>query len=237
MILQTMNDDEKFYEAFRIVNKAKEVWEANKKNAFGRFLRGSHFPYFIHTDFEDNGNKWRIIYMCKSKNYKKKKCFFSLCYTTYSIEKKKKNGNGGKGILWFDPSGLWHHTYTNDGKDHGFGFICDIIPHAFNRYTERFLTPRGLELSFDRKVEDLMYRWKWFDVVGDKSSKKYVSEKGMSYDVFIQGGGMLRGQILDPLTMRLFTFVSEDMYFANQKDRQETMLREYQLMKYNGARI
>lgn len=117
------------------------------------------------------------------------------------------------------------------------GFICDITPHAFNRYTERYLKPKGLELDFDRKVENMLLRWKWFDIIGDKSSDKYTKDTITSYDVFMQGGGMLRGQVLNGLNMRFFTYVSEDMYYSNQKERQEKIFQEYHQLRREGMFI
>ena len=113
----------------------------------------------------------------------------------------------------------------------------DITPHAFNRYTERYLKPKGLQLEFDQKVENIMNRWRWCDTEGDKSSRKYTKDVLSSYDIFMQGGGMLRGQILNMTSMRFFTYVSEDMYYSNQLERQKDTLREYQKIKNRGVKV
>lgn len=231
-----MNDEEKFHEAFRAVERAKRVFDNVMEDVTDRFSRGTHFPYFNRYVFEDNGNTWHLVFMCRSKEQKKKKAFFTFCYTTYSIEKPKHDINCGKGILWFDPNGLWHFLHRSPGR-HGMGCVIDITPHAFNRYTERYLKPKGLSLEFDKKVENILYRWKWYDMEGDKSSKKYTQDVISSYDVFMTGGGMLRGQILDNLTMRFFTYVSEDMYYSNQLERQEEKFKEYQRIKNESVRV
>ena len=212
MILQNMTDKEKFYEAIRVAEKTKNLFDNVLDDVMDKFRRGQRFPYFIRYAFEDHGNNWRLVFMCRSKEQKKKKAFFSFCYTTYNIEKSPKDMgpkdlkhgkdiNCGKGILWFDPNGLWHY------------------------------------LHHYQKVESIMNRWRWCDVVGDKSSQKYTKNVLSSYDIFMQGGGMLRGQILDMLSMRFFTYVSEDMYYSNQLERQEETLREYRRVKNHKVNI
>ena len=120
MILQNMNDEEKFHEVFRVVEKTKRLFDSVMDDVSDRFGRGTRFPYFIRYAFEDNGNPWRLVFMCRSKEQKKRKSFFAFCYTTYSIEKAPKdmspkdlkhgkNINCGKGVLWFDPNGLYHY--------------------------------------------------------------------------------------------------------------------------------
>ena len=237
MIIQTMNDQEKFYEAFRVVNKAKAIFDDVKDDVIERFHRGTRFPYYNRYAFEDNGNNWRIVFLCKSKEHKRKGLYYTFCYTTYIIEKPKKDINCGRGILWFDPVGITKYIQNPDSQNTGFGLICDITPHAFNRYKERFLKPKGLEIDFDKTVENMLCRWKWFDIIGDKSSRKYTQDVVSSYDVFMQGGGMLRGQILDGMSMRFFTYVSEDMYYSNQLQRQKDMFREYHRLKHEGVKI
>ena len=82
-----------------------------------------------------------------------------------------------------------------------------------------------------------MNRWRWCDTEGDKSSRKYTKDVLSSYDIFMQGGGMLRGQILNMTSMRFFTYVSEDMYYSNQLERQKDTLREYQKIKNRGVKV
>ena len=247
MILQNMTDKEKFNEAFRVVDKTKNLFDNVLEDVTDKFRRGNRFPYFIRYAFEDHGNNWRLVFMCRSKEQKKKKAFFSFCYTTYNIEKSPKDMspkelkhgkdiNCGKGVLWFDPNGLWHYLHGSSGN-HGLGCVVDITPHAFNRYTERYLKPKGLQLEFDQKVESIMNRWRWCDIIGDKSSQKYTKNVLSSYDIFMQGGGMLRGQILNMTSMRFFTYVSEDMYYSNQLERQEETLREYQKVKHRKVNV
>lgn len=237
MITQTMNDSEKYFEAFRVVRKAYSLYEKVLREVAERFARGTRFPYYIHYDFEDNGNNWRLLFFCRSKEHKRKKLFMSMAYTTYTVEKRKKDGNCGKGILFFSPRDLYNYVETKDPDSIGFTVIADITPHAINRYTERYLRPRGMELSLDKKVENILYRWRWFDINGDFASQKYSKDTITAYDVFMKDGGVLRGQILNNICLRFFTYISDDMLFDNQRETQENMMKEYMQLKREGMKI
>lgn len=93
MILRTMNDSEKFYEGFRVVYKAKDLYGEVKREAAEKIMQGRKFPYYRRYAFEDNGNKWRLVFLCKSKAHRKKRWIYTFCYTTYSVEKQKKDVN------------------------------------------------------------------------------------------------------------------------------------------------
>lgn len=232
MILPTMNDEEKGWEAFRIYPTAISLYEECREEIWEKFQKGTRFPYFQRIAFDDDRrNRWIITIMCKSRKAMKKRHFWFFCYTVYEIEKKKKNGankldgNTGKGILLIDPFGI--KSRVKGGKS-GLGMVIDIVPHAFNRYTERYLKPKGLkDIEFERKVESIILRWKHFDVVGDESSKRNT-DKGLSpYDVFMTDGGILRGYIVDETLIRFFSYVSDDMMYSDQKEWQDKMNKEY----------
>lgn len=237
MITSTMNDVEKTYEAVRVCEWAKTVCDDLWETVIDRFKRGTKFPYFQRCMCEDDRkNKWMFTFLCKTKEDKRKGRYWVLCYTTYEIEKKKDNGtnkydgNTGKGIIAFEPKGLYNNYVLQ--KPSGFGVVLDIVPHTFNRYTQRYLKSKGKEnIEFQRKVESVMLRWGHFDVMGDESSDKHGD---YPYDVFMAGGGMMRGQLVHPLLIRFYTYVDKDMYFDNQKEREEKMLSEYYHWKNEG---
>ena len=232
MILHTMNDDEKGWEAFRIYPTAIDLYEQYKDRIWEKFRKGTRFPYFQRIAFDDDKrNRWIIIILCKSRKAARKGQFWSFCYTTYEIEKKKNNGmnkydgNTGKGIIGIDPFGM--KVRVNGGKS-GLGMVVDIVPHAFNRYTDRYLKPQGRQnIEFERKVEDIILRWKHFDVLGDESSKKNDDKGILPYDVFMTHGGILRGYIVDEVMIRFFSYISDDMMYEDQKEWQKEMNKEY----------
>lgn len=232
MVLSTMNDEEKAFEAFRIYPVAIDIYERYKDILWEKFRKGTRFPYVQRIAFDDDRrNKWMMIILCKSKKAARKGQFWSFCYTTYEIEKKKNNGtnkydgNTGKGIIGIDPFGI---KVRVNGGTRGFGMIVDIVPHAFNRYTERYLKPKGLEnIEFERKVESIILRWKHFDVVGDKSSDNNKDKGVAPYDVFMSDGGILRGYVVDGMLIRFFSYVSDDMMYDDQKEWQNEMNSEY----------
>jgi hypothetical protein len=168
-----------------------------------------------------------MFILCKSKKEMKKGHFWCFCYTTYEIQKKKNDGtnkydgNTGKGILAIDPFAIKNRAY---GLHKGMGAVMDITPHALNRYTQRYLKPKGLEnIDFIKKIENIVLRWKHFDVVGDESSEKH-NDKGLApYDVFMSGGGILRGYIVSEMLVRFFSYVSDDMMYDDQKKWQQEM--------------
>ena len=230
MILPTMNDEEKFFNAARITPMAMDVHKRCIEEIGRKFAKGNRFPYFQRVVFEDDRkNTWWLTYMVKSKSDKKKGRMYTFCYTIYEIQKKKEDGsskydgNTGKGVLLFDPIAM--NEKLNEENVKGMVAVNDIIPHAFNRYTQRYLKPKGKEnIEFQRKVESMMARWGHFDVDGDVSSNKHGD---YPYDVFMNGGGMLRGQLETNNLIRFYTYVDGDMMFDNQIERQDEMRREY----------
>lgn len=240
MVLSTMNDEEKAYEAFRICKWAKEIHDEYKHEIGSKFARGTRFPYFQRVVFDDDRqNKWYLTFLCKSKSDKKKGLYYCFCYTIYEIEKKKSDGtnkfdgNTGKGVLMFDPLAM---SARVDGiEKRGMAVVNDIVPHAFNRYTERYLKPIGKEnIEFQRKVENIMLRWKHFDVIGDSSSEKHKDKGFAPYDVFMSGGGILRGCFVSEGLIRFFSYVSDDMLYEDQSKWQDEMEKEYQRWKRIG---
>jgi hypothetical protein len=239
MVLHTMNDEEKGWEAFRIYPTAIDLYEQYKDRIWEKFRKGTKFPYVQRIAFEDDRrNRWIMVILCKSKKAARKGQFWSFCYTTYEIQKKrndgtnKYDGNTGKGILGIDPFGM---KVRVNGGTYGLGMIIDIVPHAMNRYTERYLKPKGLEnIEFERKVENMILRWRHFDVMGDKSSDNNKDKGIAPYDVFMSDGGILRGYIVDEVMIRFFSYVSDDMMYDDQKEWQEEMNSEYFKWKSSG---
>ena len=232
MVLSTMNDDEKAFEAFRIYPVALDIYERIGYEIWQKFKKGTKFPYFQRIAFDDDrGNKWLMSILCKSRKEMKKGHFWCFCYTVYEIEKKKNDGtnkydgNTGKGILAIDPFAMKSFV---DGEYSGMGAVMDITPHAFNRYTQRYLKPQGLEnIEFAKKVESMVLRWRHFDVMGDKSSHKHTDKGVLPYDVFMTNGGILRGYIVNEILIRFFSYVSDDMMYDDQKEWQEEINSEY----------
>lgn len=235
MILQTMTDDEKAFEAFRIVDWAWEIYMENGREVLERFQRGTKFPYFNRIVFDDDkGNKWRLVYECSSKKLAKKGLMRTFCYTIYNVLGKK--GNAGKGIIMFDVCQM--HEFLREKKYERMATFMDIVPHAFNRFTERFLKPQGKEnIEFERKVEILMSNWLYFDVEGDKSSEKHKDKGDFPYDVFMKNGGILRGNVVTNMLIRFFTFVSKDMLFDEQKEWHKEMQSEVWSARRRGIII
>ena len=236
-----MTDDEKCFEAFRVTNQLYAFWQQVRDDAERRFRNGTRFPYIIRgTATDDKRNKWTLLLILPSKAAKRKGQYLTIAYTTYEIPPKRKENdlNAGRGIIMFDPIHMEH--FINDHKSHSSIFM-EVIPHAFNRYTERYLKPRGLQdITFERKVENMITRWMHFDVeadlLGDINAAKHKGDNLCPYDVYMRGGGMLRGQIVNNLLLRFTTYVSPDMMFDNQLKRQQEMMREHWEWKRTGLK-
>jgi hypothetical protein len=118
--------------------------------------------------------------------------------------------------------------------DDGFPpFIYEVVPHAMNRYNERYLKPKGLDkIDFSRKVEMMLSDWINYDVaadlLGDKSTKNNLKEGTFPYDVTMQKGGILKGTLFPDMSyIQFYTYISKDMMYEDQKRRFETMTKEY----------
>lgn len=239
MILPTMNDDEKTYEAFRMTTWLCDCMDEWKPKVIERFRKGTKFPYFQRGKVtDDKGNEWICLFYILTKSQKKKGVFYTVAYTVYDIPRKYKenDANCGKGVLMLDP-------YAMQRKIDGVGIqnavVTDIVPHAFNRYTQRYLKPIGKEnIEFGYKVESMLKRWQWFDIsadiFGDKNAEKHMEGNICPYDVIMRGGGMLRGQIVNSMLLRFTTYVSEEMMFDNQVERHDEMVKEYMRFKRKG---
>lgn len=235
MILGTMNDDEKCYEAFRVVDWIYDIYKRYHLEVEDRFKRGTRFPYIQRIQVEDDKkNIWYIWFCCPSKAARKHRgMYFSLCYTIYDIPPKRKenNNNSGKGIIIYDFLEMRNFIKNKNNPDVKQAVFMDIVPHAFNRYTERYLKPNGKDdIEFHKKIDSMFLRWRHFDIeadlVGDKSAKKHKENCICPYDVFMSGGGMLRGQIVNGMLLRFYTYVSEEMMFDGQLERQDEMFKE-----------
>lgn len=236
MILQTMSDDNKTFEAFRIVNIAYNTYMEYGEEILKRFKKGTKFPYFNRVVFDDDrGNRWHVIFECQSKKFAKKNLMRSFCYTIYNVFGKK--GNSGKGVMLFDTCQMYDWVNNREETDRMATFM-DIVPHAFNRFTERYLKPLGKDnVEFERKVELLMSNWLYFDVGGDKSSEKHTDKGEYPYDVFMKNGGILRGNVVNDILIRFFTFVSKDMLFDEQTEWHKEMQSELWSARRRGIII
>lgn len=236
-----MNDEERCFEAFRMTPVLYEMFNNVRKEACDRFHKGTRFPYFQRYVFtDDKRNDWTLLLWCPSKTDKKKKRFYVTAYTIYEVQRKRKEEdvNCGKGVLMFDPIAMQNKI---DGRPNTGAIVYEIVPHAFNRYTERYLKPKGLDgMEFKRKVENILSRWQHFDISadlhGDKNAEKHAKDGLMPYDVIMRGGGMLRGFIVDELLIRFKTYVADDQMFDNQKERQAEMVREHYEWKRLGIK-
>lgn len=237
MILPTMNDDEKAFEAFRMTSWLSECYQEWKAQIEDRFSRGTKFPYIQRGSVvDDKNNKWVFLFICPSKEMKKRRIYKTMAYTTYDIPRKRKeyDVNAGKGCLMFDPLAM---KSCIDGKSRCM--IMDIVPHAINRYTERYLKPLGKEnIEFGLKLENMLLRWQWFDISADlhcdKNAETHKKGNICPYDVIMRGGGILRGQVVNEMMIRFTTYVGKDMMFDNQIKRQNEMVGEYYRMKSEG---
>lgn len=230
-----MTDDEKVFEAFRVTKWICEIHDKVKDKIMERFRKGNRFPYIQRYKIEDDRkNTWLLLLCCPSKNAKKKGAYYIHCYTTYDVPRKRKENdvNAGKGIILFSPVAM--SDMIDRGPDNivRLSAVIDIVPHAFNRYTERYLIPNGkANMPFYRKVEDMVLRWLYFDIeadlLGDINAKKHKGDNICPYDVFMRGGGMLRGQLVNNMLLRFTTYISDDMMFEGQRERQKAIIKEF----------
>lgn len=231
-----MNDNEKSFEALRIYPMAYDVYKKYYFIIVKKFMKGTRFPYHNRVEFhDDRRNKWTLVLECRSKEQARKGIVRPYCYTVYNVEKNKKDGNGGKGIVLFDPVVVYEYL---EKKSERYPAVMDFVPHCFNRYTERRLKPLGKEnMEFDRKVEWMMCEWQYFDVMGDKSSDKHTDKGFVPYDVFMSGGGILRGQFATNALIRFFTYVSKDMLFDEQREWYDEQMKELWNLRRKGKFI
>lgn len=242
MILPTMTDEERVYEAVRTAHWLCSCFADFKEEIIDKYRRGTRFPYFQRILLEDDKrNEWWFTCLCPSKEHRKKMLFMTFAYTIYDVPPKRteKRSNAGKGVLVFDPMAM--KKYMDTKSREAGSMVTDITPHALNRYTERYLKPAGKEgLEVQRKVESIMQRWMHFDLcadlAGDKNTKKHKEDGICPIDITMRGGGMFRGCIVNNLLIRLMTYVADDMMYDNQKERQQEMLNEYLDWKRRGIR-
>lgn len=235
-----MNDIEKSFEAARMAPVLCEMVDRYGYTVMDKFRRGARFPYFQKFRKEDDrGNVWTLLFYVLSKEMKKKGLYYTMAYITYDIPRKRKEDdvNAGRGCLLLDPLAM--NRVLNKVPGCRQAIVMDIVPHAFNRYTSRYLKPLGKDgMDFDHKLENMLTRWQWFDICadlfGDENAKKHMNDDGFQYDVFMRGGGMLRGQMVHNLLIRFTTYISEDMMYEDQQKRQSEMQSEYFKLKKDG---
>ena len=240
MILPTMNDEEKIFEVVRMSDWLCNICDDVREQVVEKFRKGTRFPYFQrYCATDDKNNLWTILFYVKNKEMKKKKMFGTLAYITYDIPRKRKENdlNAGKGVLFFDPFSMSDMLHKRPLKRPSA--VYDIVPHAFNRYTQRYLKTKGLDgIEFAKKFENMMVRWQWFDIsadlYGDKNAEKHANDGLCPYDVVMRGGGLLRGFIVNEMLIRFNTYIDKDSMFDNQIERHDEMISEYFQMKRTG---
>ena len=240
MILPTMNDEEKVFEVVRMSDWLCSICDDVHEQVVEKFKKGTRFPYFQRCSAtDDKNNLWTILFYVKNKEMKKKKMFGTLAYITYDVPRKRKENdlNAGKGVLFFDPYSMRDMLHKKPVKRPPA--VYDVVPHAFNRYTQRYLKPKGLDgIEFAKKFENMMVRWQWFDIsadlYGDKNAEKHANDGICPYDVVMSGGGLLRGSIINDLLVRFNTYIDKDSMFDNQIERHDEMVSEYYKMKRTG---
>ena len=232
MILPTMNDDERCFEAFRVLGPAYMMYCKLEPTIVSKFSKATKYPYILRFPFvDDKRNDWRLVCILPSKAAKKKLRYMTMCYTTFDVPPRRMEDdrNAGTGVIMFDPFIMWNEVYGKGG-DRNPCFM-EIVPHAFNRYTETYLTPQGLtDLDIHKKVENMLLRWWHYDVApdlhGDKSAVKHKNDGICPYDVIMKGGGILRGQFTCPTLIRFFTYISKEKMYDNQEERYAEIARE-----------
>lgn len=241
MFLETMNDEEKCFEAFRITPCIMQLHDENIHDVVQRLKKPPYYPYFVRLMWEDDKkNMWTLLYVLPSKEWKKKEKYMFMCYTIYEIRAKNakeriEKNNAGKGIFLFNPFAM--NDRANQRENSNACFI-DIVPHAFNQFTKRYLEPKGkLPMTFNQKINHMLMGMQHFDVMGDESSMKHTDKGFAPHDIFMRGGGMLRGQYVNEILIRLFTYVGQDMLTDDQLEWQERMTKEYWHWKMKGIYV
>ena len=213
----------------------------NHKNEFYSKLdkqSNSGFPYYNRYIVDDGrNNKWHLVYFCPSKAYRKKRLSLHYLYTVYEIfpTHKENQSNYGKGVLLIFPSHVQKYCMERllNGNSNTIPPVLDIVPHAINRYTERYLNPRGIiDFNIHNKVENIMSRFQHVDTEsdlhGDKSSQKYVKDGVTPFDFVFRDGGMLRGSCYVYKTyIQLYTYVDASMMYDNQIERGKEIMNDY----------
>lgn len=241
MFLPTMTDDDKCYEAFRSINFLYLEAIKHKEEALDKIRSRSNYPAFTKYEVvDDKMNKWSIVYFITSKELKRKHGFFTICYTTYEVPPKHKENdtNAGKGVFLFNLLRMFDFKEAHFKRDRPEAFM-EIVPHALNRYTQRYLKPNGLDgWSLDRKIVNILSRFLHFDIDadrhGDLASKNNMGDSLCPYDIIMRGGGILKGNFVNNLLVRFTTYVSPDMMFEDQIERQEEMTKEHYEWKRKG---
>ena len=242
MLLPNMTDEEKCREAFMSIPDVTGLIDEKLPIITDKYMRATHFPYFQRFAITDKRhNEWYILCLMPTKGLRRRRKFVSLAYTIYDFPRghKEENKNAGKGVFMYNPEGMRIALETIHNEDPYFSAFMDVIPHAIHRFTERYLVPNGLtEISIHKKVEFLLKDWRHFDVApdlhGDKSSVKHKEDGICPYDVIMKNGGILRGQFVDNLLIRFFTYISKDDLFDNQAERHAEMMAERAAMRANG---
>jgi len=241
MITSTMTIEDRCFEACRMYPVLYEFHKEKSKIFHDRLMKktSAAFPYYNRFTFvDDKRNEWHFVYLCKSKEWRRKSIYFCFAYFIYEIPpmRKENQTNAGKGVISCNPDYLGRY-YSNDymmaDEDCIIPFIFDIVPHAMNRYNERYLKPKGLDdLDFTKKVEMMLGNWINFDVsadlYGDISTKNNLKENSFPYDITLRNCGTLKGTLYTSCQyIQFYTFISNDIMYQDQIERHKTMTKEY----------
>ena len=242
MIVPTMNNREKAYEAFRVTQYLAQCMDNHLSDVVRKFKNNTRFPYFQRFIVQDDkNNNWVCLFYMLNKQHKKEKKILTIAYTIYNVPPKHKedDNSSGKGCILFDPYSMKNFI---EHKIDRMVSVCDITPHTFNRYTERYLKPLNKDnIKFEYKVESMLARWGWFDICadlyGDINTQNHKEDDKLPYDVMMKGGGILKGQLTHDLLIRFFTYIGKDMMYDNQLLRQEEMRAEYLKLFHKRIKI
>ena len=243
MFTNTMSLDDKYFEIFRTHREFYYFFLENRKVFMERLNKrtSSDFPYYNRFSvFDDKANEWNFLFSCKSKEHRKKGLYLCYAYTIYEIPpmRKENQTNSGKGFIFFYPEyfcKFYLCKEMNEDEKFKIPIIHDVVPHAMNRYNERFLKRRGLSnLDFKKKVEMVLSKCETADILmelhGDISSEKHLSEdlSTCGIDLIIRNSGIIRGRLYDNNHYaQYYTFVSNDMLYQNQIERVRDSLNEW----------
>ena len=106
MIVPTMNNREKAYEAFRVTQYLAQCMDDHLNDVVRKFKNNTRFPYFQRFVVQDDkNNNWVCLFYMLNKQHKKEKKFLTIAYTIYNVPPKHKedDNSSGKGCILFDP--------------------------------------------------------------------------------------------------------------------------------------
>lgn len=243
MITRAMSNVDKLFEALRVYQIVYDFYKDKKIIFRDRLFKktSSAFPYYNRFSFvDDKNNEWHVVFYCKNKEWRRKGVFYCYAYFIYEIPptRKKNQTNFGKGLIFYNPKCIyeyWNSHFNGIPSEIKSiqALVFEVVPHAMNRYNERFLKPNGLDgIDFTKKVEMMLFDWINIDFAadlrGDESTKKNLREDVFPYDAALKNNGTLKGVIYKDFNLvQFYTYITKDMMFENQKVCYEDMVKKY----------